>query len=131
MFFSASGTGSEYCVGRMEADADADLMNIKSWTKLKSPVLSSADVAGESGPGHNSFVTDENGNLLIVYHARPSAHDSKSCGTYASDPLYDPCRHTRIRQVYIDANGVPDIAMPASSLLDPQFETVTATVILP
>jgi GH43 family beta-xylosidase len=43
----------------------------------------------------------------------------------------DPCRHTRIRQVYIDANGVPDIAMPASSLLDPQFETVTATVILP
>ncbi|MBR6718197.1 MAG: family 43 glycosylhydrolase [Oscillospiraceae bacterium] len=131
VFFSASGTGSEYCVGRMEADADADLMNIKSWTKLKSPVLSSADVAGESGPGHNSFVTDENGNLLIVYHARPSAHDSKSCGTYASDPLYDPCRHTRIRQVYIDANGVPDIAMPASSLLDPQFETVTATVILP
>ena len=128
VFFSASGTGSEYCVGRMEASANADLMDIKSWTKLKSPVLSSADVPGESGPGHNSFVTDENGNLLIVYHARPSAHDSKSCGSYASDPLYDPCRHTRIRQIYIDANGVPDIAMRPEDLLDPQYRTVTATI---
>ncbi|MBP0966119.1 MAG: family 43 glycosylhydrolase, partial [Oscillospiraceae bacterium] len=60
VFFSASGTGSEYCVGRMEASANADLMDIKSWTKQKTPVLSSADVPGESGPGHNSFVTDEN-----------------------------------------------------------------------
>lgn len=128
VFFSASGTGSEYCVGRMEADADADLMDIKSWKKHSSPVLSSADVPGESGPGHNSFVTDENGNLLIVYHARPSAHDSKSCGTYADDPLYDPCRHTRIRQIYVDANGIPNVAMTASELLNPQYRTVTATV---
>lgn len=128
VFFSASGTGSEYCVGRMEASADANLMDIKSWTKLKSPVLSSADVPGESGPGHNSFVTDEQGRLLIVYHARPSAHDSKACGSYASDPLYDPCRHTRIRQVYVDANGVPEIAMQKEDLLDPQYQTVTATI---
>ncbi len=103
-------------------------MDIKSWTKHKSPVLSSADVPGESGPGHNSFVTDEQGRLLIVYHARPSAHDSKACGTYASDPLYDPCRHTRIRQVYIGADGVPDIAMRPDDLLDPQYRTVTATI---
>lgn len=128
VFFSASGTGSEYCIGRMEASASSDLMDIKSWTKLKSPVLSSADVPGESGPGHNSFVTDEMGRLLIVYHARPSAHDSKSCGTYASDPLYDPCRHTRIRQIYLDANGVPNIAMRSDALLDPQYQTVTATI---
>jgi GH43 family beta-xylosidase len=128
VFFSASGTGSEYCVGRMEADADADLMNIKSWRKTASPVLSTADLTGESGPGHNSFVTDEHGNLLIVYHARPSAHDSKSCGTYASDPLYDPCRHTRIRQVYINAAGIPDIAMRAGDFLKPENRTVTASV---
>ena len=128
VFFSASGTGSEYCVGRMEADADADLMNIKSWRKTASPVLSTADLTGESGPGHNSFVTDEHGNLLIVYHARPSAHDSKSCGTYASDPLYDPCRHTRIRQVYLNAAGIPDIAMRAENFLKPEYRTVTASV---
>ena len=128
VFFSASGTGSEYCVGRMEAAADADLMNIRNWKKENRPVLSSADVPGESGPGHNSFVTDENGNLLIVYHARPSSHDSKSCGTYASDPLYDPCRHTRIRQVYLDVNGVPDIAVRTEDFLAAANRSVTLYV---
>ncbi|MBQ8922489.1 MAG: family 43 glycosylhydrolase [Oscillospiraceae bacterium] len=128
VFFSASGTGSEYCVGKLTAAADADLMNPESWAKDAVPMLSSADVSGESGPGHNSFVTDENGNLLIVYHARPSAHDSQSCGTYASDPLYDPCRHTRIRQVYFDVNGEPDIALRPEELLSPRSRTVTATV---
>lgn len=128
VFFSASGTGSEYCVGRMWADENADLMNTASWHKEKNAVLSTSDLDGESGPGHNSFVTDENGNLLIVYHARPSSHDSKTCGTYASDPLYDPCRHTRIRQVYIDADGVPNIALKPNELLSQQNRTVTATV---
>lgn len=128
VFFSASGTGSEYCVGKLTANADADLLDPKSWVKDKSPSLSTADLSGESGPGHNSFVTDENGNLLIVYHARPSAHDSKRCGTYADDPLYDPCRHTRIRQVYLRADGVPDIAMTPENLLRPEYRTVTASV---
>ena len=128
VYFSASGTGSEYCVGKMEAYADSDLMNISNWKKYNTPMLSTADLNGESGPGHNSFVTDENGNLLIVYHARPSSHDSKSCGTYASDPLYDPCRHTRIRQVYFGADGEPNIAMKPNDLLRPQYRTVTATV---
>lgn len=130
VFFSASGTGSEYCVGRMWADENADLMNTASWHKEKNPVLSSADLNGESGPGHNSFVVDENGNLLIVYHARPSSHDSKTCGTYSSDPLYDPCRHTRIRQIYIDADGVPNIALKPEELLASQYRDITATVII-
>lgn len=126
VFFSASGTGSEYCVGMLEADASANLMDTAVWTKHPEPVLSSRDLYGESGPGHNSFVTDETGALLIVYHARPSAHDTKSCGTYSADPLYDPCRHTRIRQVYLNADGVPDIALtPQEFLFD---RTVTATV---
>ena len=63
VFFSASGTGSEYCMGRLEADTDADLMNPASWKKLDSPVLQTSDLTGESGPGHNSFVKDENGNV--------------------------------------------------------------------
>ncbi len=128
VFFSASGTGSEYCVGRMEADADANLMDTASWTKQKSPVLSTADLFGEKGPGHNSFITDESGNLLIVYHARPEAHDRKECGTYASDPLYDPCRHTHIRQVYFDVDGVPQINLRQDEFLSDGSRTVTATV---
>ena len=130
VFFSAAGTGSEYCVGKLTADADTDLMNPKSWKKDTYPSLQTSDLTGESGPGHNSFVTDENGNLLIVYHARPSAHDSKQCGSYADDPLYDPCRHTRIRQVYIGADGVPDIAVTADAFLRPENRTVTAAVVV-
>lgn len=128
VYFSASGTGSEYCVGKLEASENADLMNPASWKKYNTPMLSSSDLDGESGPGHNSFVTDENGNLLIVYHARPSSHDAKACGTYSSDPLYDPCRHTRIRQVYFGADGEPDIAVKTNDFLRPQYRTVTASV---
>lgn len=128
IFFSASGTGSEYCVGRMEADLHADLMNISNWSKLDHPVLSTANMNGESGPGHNSFVVDENGNTLIVFHARPASHLSKSCGTYAADPLYDPCRHTHIKQVYFDANGVPIVCLKENELLASRYRTVTAVI---
>lgn len=130
VFFSASGTGSEYCVGRLEADVDADLMKQENWKKLTSPVLSSSDMNGEAGPGHNSFVVDENGNTLIVYHARPASHSSKSCGTYNSDPLYDPCRHTRIRRVLFDQNGVPDISMSSSAEISANNKEITAVVIV-
>ncbi len=107
VFFSASGTGAEYCIGRLEADADSDLMNPDSWKKLPYPVLSTSDLAGEAGPGHNSFTVDENGELLLIYHARPSSHLDKNCGTFCEESLYDPCRHTRIKKVRFDKSGVP------------------------
>ncbi len=130
VYFSASGTGSEYCVGRMEADINADLMDIKSWKKLDKPVLSTADLSGESGPGHNCFVKDTNGDTLFVYHARPASHASKGCGTYASDPLYDPCRHTRIRKVSFDKNGEPVINTASDPYIPAALRKVTATVIV-
>ena len=97
VFFSASGTGAEYCIGLLCADTDADLMKTESWTKRTTPVLSTKDLENEAGPGHNCFVTDENGRLLLVYHARPSEHFDKNCGSYCEEPLYDPCRHARIK----------------------------------
>ncbi len=97
VFFSASGTGSEYCIGLLSADTDADLMKAENWTKRATPVLSTEDLENESGPGHNCFVTDENGRLLLVYHARPMEHFNKKCGSYCEEPLYDPCRHARIK----------------------------------
>lgn len=97
VFFSASGTGSEYCIGLLWADINSDLMKNDSWTKKSTPVLSTEDLKDEAGPGHNCFVTDENGRLLLVYHARPSEHFNKKCGSYCEEPLYDPCRHARIK----------------------------------
>ena len=128
VFFSASGTGSEYCVGRLEAYDFEDLMDPKSWKKLDQPVLCTGNQLGESGPGHNSFVTDENGNLLIVYHARPAEHLYQACGTYNKDPLYDPCRHTHIGHVLFAEDLQPVINLsPAAELGD---RHVTATVIV-
>ena len=130
VFFSASGTGSEYCVGRMEADINSDLMNINSWKKLSSPVLQTSDLSGQSGPGHNCFVRDEKGNLLIVYHARPSSHSDQKCGTYNKDPLYDPCRHTRIKRVAFDGNGDPVINLSDEAELAPQNKDITVRIVV-
>lgn len=109
VFFSASGTGAEYCMGKVYADRNADLMDINSWTKCPEPALQTADLIDEAGPGHNSFVVDENGDLLLVYHARPHSHFEKNCGTYCDEPLYDPCRHARVKFVTFDENGVPNL----------------------
>lgn len=107
IFFSASGTGEEYCMGMLFADKDADLMNISSWEKLPHPVLETKDLVDEAGPGHNSFVVDENGNLLLIYHARPTSHLERACGTFCEEVLYDPCRHARIKEVKFDKNKTP------------------------
>lgn len=109
VFFSASGTGAEYCMGMIYADTDADLMNKDSWTKHTEPVLRTENLTGEAGPGHNSFVTDEKGDLLLVYHARPESHLKGECGTYCEESLYDPCRHARIRNVKFDEKGTPTL----------------------
>lgn len=109
VFFSASGTGAEYCIGMTWAYKNSDLMNPSSWHKLDKPILSTDDLEGEVGPGHNSFVVDENGKQLIVYHARPASHLTKECSTYCDESLYDPCRHARIKEVKFDSNGLPVI----------------------
>ena len=105
--FSASATGPEYCIGLMYADENADLMDITSWTKLDRPLLTSEDLIGEYGPGHNSFVKDENGDWIFVYHSRDEICFGGKCGYSDGDSLYDPCRSARIRKVLWDENGFP------------------------
>ena len=105
--FSASATGPEYCIGLMYADEKADLLDIKSWTKMEKPLLTSEDLDGEYGPGHNSFVKDENGDWIFVYHSRDEKCFRGECGFSHEDPLYDPCRSARKRKVKWDENGFP------------------------
>lgn len=107
--FSASATGPEYCIGLMYADENADLMNAESWTKLPYPLLTSEDLPEEYGPGHNSFVKDENGDWLIVYHSRDEVCFNKKCGYSHFDSLYDPCRSARVRKVGWNDDGMPEI----------------------
>ena len=139
--YSASGTGSEYAIGMLVADATDDLLayeagtadangrngKAEAWTKSPFPVLTSRHVDGEEGPGHNSFTKDKDGNDIFVYHARPTSHNYGLCGG-AGNPLGDPCRHARIKRVHWAADGTPIISMSYDDELQPENQTVTATV---
>lgn len=105
--YSAAGTGPEYCVGLLTADAGSDLMDINSWKKSDKPLLTSEDLYQEYGPGHNSFTVDENGDYVFVYHARSQECFDGDCGFAGQDPLVDPCRHARLRKVLWADDGTP------------------------
>ena len=108
MTFSASGTGSEYCIGLLTADATANLLNPASWTKTPYPIMTSGDFNDElCGPGHNSFTVNEAGDPVIVYHARPTVLHQYHGG----DPLYDACRYAYVKPVFFDSEGVPVLNM--------------------
>ena len=130
VFFSASGTGSEYCMGVIYANKDSDLMDVNSWTKVSFPVLQTSDLESQSGPGHNSFTIDDNGNTVIVYHARPASHLEGKCGSICDDSLYDPCRHARIKRVYFTKDGAPIINMKDSDWVNSDLKEVKCNVII-
>lgn len=99
--YSASETGAAYCMGMMTADEEADLLDPKSWTKERNPVLCTDASKGIYGPGHNSFTVDEEGNPIMVYHART---EEKIEG----DPLYNPNRHAMLMKIRWDEqSGAP------------------------
>ena len=126
--FSAAGTGPEYCIGLLTADEDADLMNPESWTKTAYPVLTSADVPGEYGPGHNSFTVDENGNAVFVYHARSEECYKNQCQWSSASSLYDPCRHARVKRLHWAADGTPILNMSYEEELNDAYKNVTVRV---
>ncbi|MCC8168425.1 MAG: family 43 glycosylhydrolase [Clostridiales bacterium] len=105
--FSASGTGPEYCVGLLEADENSEMLDPASWKKYDKPLLTSADLPDEFGPGHNSFTVDDQGRDVFVYHARSKECYLRICGYTCADPLYDPCRHARLQNVIWSKAGTP------------------------
>lgn len=98
--YSASETGIAYCMGMLTADENADLLDPLSWKKERYPVLASDAQKGIYGPGHNSFTTDEEGNTVMVYHARTETE-------IEGDPLYNPNRHAMLMKVRWDEGGRP------------------------
>ncbi len=72
---------------------------------------------GTFGPGHNSFTVDENGNPVIIYHARdwddeyPGATGSNKYG------LVDPGRHAYARPVIFNYEGFPVCNLTAEEYL--------------
>jgi GH43 family beta-xylosidase len=90
--YSASETGAPYCMGMLTADEGSDLLDPLSWKKERYPVLASDESVGIYGPGHNSFTVDEDGNDILVYHARTES-------VIEGDPLYNPNRHTMLMKI--------------------------------
>jgi GH43 family beta-xylosidase len=99
--YSASATDENYAMGLLWADAEADLLAPDNWTKSGRPVLTSSPRYSIFGPGHNSFTVAEDGVTdLLVYHAR----------TYTrieGDPLWNPDRHTFVKPLRWDEEGMP------------------------
>ncbi len=104
--FSASATDSNYCIGLLTADANADLLDRASWRKSTRPVFASSEANGQFGPGHNSFTIAEDGRTdMLVYHAR-------NYKEIQGEPLHDPNRHTRVQVLEWHADGTPDFGVP-------------------
>lgn len=79
---------------------------------------------GTFGPGHNTFTVDENGNPVIIYHARdwddeyPGATGSNKYG------LVDPGRHAYARPVIFNCEGFPVCNLTAEEYLAESLKNV-------
>ena len=100
MTYSASETGAAYCLGMLSISEDADLLDPAMWKKERYPVLETNAEKGIYGPGHNSFTEDEQGNPIMVYHART---EEKIEG----NPLYNPNRHAMLMKLTWGEDGRP------------------------
>lgn len=104
LYFAASHTMSKfYCEGMAICDADDDLTDPSSWTKLSNPVFMHQEGSDIYGPGHISFVQVPSSNeLYFVYHA----YNGKSIRENIR-------RNPRIQKASWDANGIPVLGVPA------------------
>ena len=101
-----------YALGLMTASTDSDLLDLRSWSKSITPVLTFRSVDGEYGPGHNSFFTNNDGELMIAYHAETGLKETLRCDG--------------IRRVHFRKDHTPYFGMaPGEDLTE---ETVSVTV---
>ena len=105
--YSASATDHNYAMGLLWADEDADLLDPQSWTKSAQPVLRTCYDHGVYGPGHNSFtLAEDNDTVMLVYHARTYTE-------IVGDPLWNPDRHTFVKPLRWDDQGMPVFGRPS------------------
>lgn len=109
-YSGGSANSYTYVLGLLTADENAELDNPSVWNKSRVPVLSFASIAGEYGPGHNSFFVDEEQNLMIAYHAETSLTSDLRCDG--------------IRRVHFDICGEPVFDLAAQRDLNPALAEV-------
>jgi GH43 family beta-xylosidase len=113
--FSGALIDATYVVGLLTADQGADLLNPGNWTKGNYPLLTSRSVPGEYGPGHNSYVIDDDGTVWNAYHARPGIEAPRSSG---------------LRRVHFDIDGYPVLDLTEDKDLNQELAKVSIEVVL-
>lgn len=113
--YSSALVDATYCVGLLTAEPGADLLNPESWTKNNYPLLTSRNVPGEFGPGHNAYVIDDEGLIWNTYHARPGVDGPRSSG---------------IRRVHFDIDGYPVLDLTEEKDLNPDLKNVSTKLIV-
>lgn len=98
-YSGGSANAYTYALGMLTADAEKDLTDPAAWTKSITPVLTFRSVAGEYGPGHNSFFVSDTGETMIAYHAETDIHGHLRCDG--------------IRRVHFRKDGTPYFQMSA------------------
>lgn len=113
-YSGGSAMSYTYALGLLTADTSADLLDLASWSKRTTPVLSYYSVDGEFGPGHNSFFTDAQGNLMIAYHAE--------------DALDHVIRCDGIRRIHFNLQNEPIFDLSKERDLCPELSKVQMCV---
>lgn len=117
MYSGGAAGGDSYAVGCLKIAADGDLLNPAEWMKSPTALLASAHFKGIYGPGHNAFTVDENGDVLITYHAQQVPGRGQRC--------------TGIHRVHFGADGRPLLYMTAERDLSPALAEVHTRVTVP
>lgn len=81
-FSGGDACGYYYAVGYLIADENADLLDVTNWKKTPTSVLNFSSIPGIIGPGHNSFFRDDNGTLMIAYHAQEREKTFNRCSAF-------------------------------------------------
>lgn len=110
-YSGGAANGYTYVLGLLTAPADGNLYDRSIWKKSSTAVLSYYSVDGEYGPGHNSFYYDEDGNLMIAYHAEEAMDTHVRCNG--------------IRRVHFDRTGRPVFDMSEERDVSPRLREVS------
>ena len=97
VYLSYSGgaaNGYTYAVGMLRIPIGADYLDPKAWKKYNTPVLSYYSSNGVYGPGHNSFFTDYDGTVYMMYHGEENLVKSGE-------------RCSAMHRVHFDTDGEP------------------------
>ena len=131
--YSGALVDSTYVVGMLSMADGADPLDMASWTKENYPLLSSRSVDGEYGPGHNAYVTDDDGLVWNTYHARPGFYPTQQGSSSERVPgseVIFGARSSGIRRVHFNVEGYPILDMTEEMDLVPSLKWVKTKVVV-